>query len=174
VLYGHNSGISTRTNHVWREILDFFARLDGIDFRQTAPLTSSEPLLRPQGLEWHKCEKVLTKTAEHIKPVMIARAGGLDQGNIILNLEDVAKNLPKGQALYLAGSAINSLTGPDGRPDSKLGAQAMREAVEIWRSGEAAEFTANPADHAKSLYALAKSKKLTALQTALQQRYGLS
>ena len=47
VLYGHNSGISTRTNQVWREVLDFMARLDGIDFRQTAPLTSSEPLLRP-------------------------------------------------------------------------------------------------------------------------------
>jgi len=174
VLYGHNSGISTRTNHVWREILDFFARLDGIDFRQTAPLTSSEPLLRPQGLEWHKCEEVLTKTAEHIKPVMIARAGGLDQGNIILNLEDVAKNLPKGQALYLAGSAINSITDANGHPDSKLGAQAMREAVEVWRSGEAAEFTANPATHAQSLYALAQRKNLTALQTALKQRYGLS
>jgi ribulose 1,5-bisphosphate carboxylase large subunit-like protein len=173
-LYGHNSGISTRTNHVWREVLDFMARLDGIDFRQTAPLTSSEPLLRPQGLEWHKCEEALTKPAEHIKPVMIARAGGLDQGNIILNLADVAKNLPKGQALYLAGSAINSITDASGHPDSKLGAQAMREAVEVWRSGDAAAFMDNPGGHAQALYALAQSRKLTALQTALQQRYGLS
>jgi ribulose 1,5-bisphosphate carboxylase large subunit-like protein len=174
VLYGHNSGISTRTNQVWREVIDFMARLDGIDFRQTAPLTSSEPLLRPQGLEWRKCEEVLTKPAEHIKPVMIARAGGLDQGNIILNLDDVAKYLPKGQALYLAGSAINSITDKNGHSDPKLGAQGMREAVEVYRSGEAAAFTANPATHAQSLYELAKKKKLTALQTALQQRYGFN
>jgi ribulose 1,5-bisphosphate carboxylase large subunit-like protein len=174
VLYGHNSGISTRTNHVWREVLDFMARLDGIDFRQTAPLTSSEPLLRPQGLEWHKCEEALTKPAGHIKPVMIARAGGLDQGNIILNLAEVAKNLPRGQALYLAGSAINSITDANGHPDAKLGAQAMREAVEVWRSGEAKAFTENPEGHALALYAYAQAHNLTALQTALQQRYGLS
>jgi len=105
---------------------------------------------------------------------MIARAGGLDQGNIILNLADVAKNLPKGQALYLAGSAINSITDASGHPDSKLGAQAMREAVEVWRSGDAAAFMDNPGGHAQALYALAQSRKLTALQTALQQRYGLS
>jgi len=174
VLYGHNSGISTRTNHVWREVLDFMARLDGIDFRQTAPVTSSEPLLRPQGLEWRKCEEVLTKPAEHIKPVMIARAGGLDQGNIILNLADVAQNLPPGQALYLAGSAINSILDADGNPDPKLGAQAMREAVDLWRSGEASELAASPGLHARALYALAQSRKLTALQAALNQRYGLS
>jgi ribulose 1,5-bisphosphate carboxylase large subunit-like protein len=174
VLYGHNSGISTRTNHVWREVLDFMARLDGIDFRQTAPLTSSEPLLRPQGLEWHKCEEALTKPAAHIKPVMIARAGGLDQGNIILNLADVAKNLPPGQALYLAGSAINSLVDANGHPDAKLGAQAMREAVDLWRSGEASALMESPGGHAQALYALAQSRKLTALETALQQRYGLS
>src|ERR1019366_3196285 len=98
---------------------------------------------------------------------MIARAGGLDQGNIILNLADVARNLPQGQALYLAGSAINSITDANGHPDSKLGAQAMREAVEVWRSGDAAGLMENPAGHAQALYALAKSKKLTALQTAL-------
>jgi len=86
----------------------------------------------------------------------------------------VAKNLPQGQALYLAGSAINSITDSSGHPDAKLGAKAMREAVEVWRSGEAAGFTANPAGHAQALYALAQSKKLTALQTALKQRYGLS
>ena len=174
VLYGHNSGISTRTNHVWREVLDFMARLDGIDFRQTAPLTSSQPLLRPQGLEWRKCEDALTKRAEHIKPVMIARAGGLDQGNIILNLADVAKNLPPGQALYLAGSAINSILGADGHPAPKLGAQAMREAVDLWRSGEASALAASDGLHAQALYALAQSRKLTALQIALKQRYGLS
>jgi hypothetical protein len=105
---------------------------------------------------------------------MIARAGGLDQGNIILNLADVEKNLPKGQALYLAGSAINSITDANGHPDPQLGAQAMREAVEVWRSGAAAGLIENPAGHATALYALAKSRKLNALQTALQQRYGLN
>jgi len=173
-LYGHNSGISTRTNAVWREVLDFLGRLDGIDFRQTAPLTSSEPLLRPQGLEWRKCEEALTKPAGHIKPVMIARAGGLDQGNIILNLADVAKTLPPGQALYLAGSAINSILDADGHPDAKLGAQAMREAVDLWRSGEAPALAESPGGHAQTLYGVAQSKRLTALKTALKQRYGLS
>jgi ribulose 1,5-bisphosphate carboxylase large subunit-like protein len=174
VLYGHNSGISTRTNAVWREVLDFMARLDGIDFRQTAPLTSSEPLLRPQGLEWRKCEEALTKPVGHIKPVMIARAGGLDQGNIILNLEDVAKTLPAGQALYLAGSAINSILDADGHPDAKLGAQAMREAVNVWQSGEAVSLGQSPDGHARALYALAQSRHLTALSTALTQRYHLA
>jgi ribulose 1,5-bisphosphate carboxylase large subunit-like protein len=173
-LYGHNSGISTRTNAVWREVLDFLARLDGIDFRQTAPLTSGEPLLRPQGLEWRKCEEILTKPAGHIKPVMIARAGGLDQGNIILNLADVAKTLPPGQALYLAGSAINSILDANGHPDAKLGAQAMREAVDVWRSGEGSSLTDRPGGHAQVLYGLAQSLDLTALKTALKQRYGLS
>ncbi|MGA2986828.1 MAG: hypothetical protein ABSG32_23755 [Terriglobia bacterium] len=173
-LYGHNSGISTRTNAVWREVLDFMARLDGIDFRQTAPLTSSQPLLRPQGLEWRKCEEALTKPAGHIKPVMIARAGGLDQGNIILNLADVAKNLPPGQALYLAGSAINSILDARGHPDAKLGAQAMREAVDLWRSGEGSGLIGSPAEHAQALYGLARSRRLTALEAALKQRYHLS
>jgi ribulose 1,5-bisphosphate carboxylase large subunit-like protein len=173
VLYGHNSGISTRTNQVWREVLDFMARLDGIDFRQTAPVTSSAPLLRPQGLEWRKCEEALTKPAEHIKPVMIARAGGLDQGNIIVNLADVAKNLPPGQALYLAGSAINSILDDNGHPDPKLGAKAMREALDLWRSGEASALADSDGLHAQTLYALAQSRKLTALQAALKQRYGL-
>ena len=131
-------------------------RLDGIDFRQTAPLTSGEPLLRPQGLEWRKCEEVLTKPLGHIKPVMVARAGGLDQGNIILNLVDVAANLPKGQALYLAGSAINSIQDSSGHADAKLGAQAMREALEMWRQGAVSADASDPAGHARALYDVAK------------------
>ena len=174
VIYGHNSGISSRTNAVWREVLDFVGRLDGIDFRQTAPLTSAQPLLRPQGLEWRKCEEALTKPLGHIKPVMIARAGGLDQGNIILNLADVAAHLPKGQALYLAGSAINSVVGPDGHADPKLGAEAMRQALDLWRGGEAPIDVEDPHGHVQSLYATARSKGLAALTAALQQRYGLN
>ena len=149
------------------------ARLDGIDFRQTAVLTSSQPLLRPQGLEWRKCEEALTKPCGHVKPVMIARAGGLDQGNIILNLADVAESLPKGQALYLAGSAINSVQDASGQPDAKLGAQAMREAVNLWRRGQAPVDVRDPAGHVRALYDLARANRLAALTTALEQRYGL-
>jgi ribulose 1,5-bisphosphate carboxylase large subunit-like protein len=172
-IYGHNSGISTRTNSIWREVLDLFARLDGIDFRQTAPVTTAQPLLRPQGLEWRKCEEALTKPLGHIKPVMVARAGGLDQGNIILNLVDVSKHLPKGQALYLAGSAINSVHGPDGQPDARLGAEAMREALALWRAGEAPVDVKDSLAHVRALRQIAGAKGLKALVTALEQRYSL-
>ncbi len=174
VIYGHNSGISSRTNSIWREVLDFFARLDGVDFRQTALLTPSQPLLRPQGLEWRKCEEALSKPASHIKPVMVSRAGGLDQGNIILNLIESARHLPRGGVLFLAGSAINSYKGPDGKPSARLGAQAMREALEIWRSGESPDGTTDMREHVRALHALARSRNLAALAGALDQRYGLS
>ncbi len=172
VLYGHNGGISTRTNCIWREVLDFLARLDGVDFRQTAPLTLSRPLLRPQGLEWRKCEEVLTKPLGHIKPVMIARAGGLDQGNIVLNLADVATHLPPGQALFLAGSAINSVRGENGRADSKLGAEAMREAISLWQGGEFSVDGQSPLENVRTLYDIAQARGLVTLTTALDQRYG--
>lgn len=171
VIYGHNSGISCRTNSVWREVLDLFARLDGVDFRQTALLTSAQPLLRPQGIEWRKCEEALSKPLGHIKPTMIARAGGLDQGNIILNLVDVSEHLPKGQPLFLAGSAINSIAGPDGNPDPKLGAEAMREALALWRSGDAPTDVKDLAGHAQALHGIARAKGMKALVTALEQRY---
>ena len=174
VIYGHNSGISTRTNTIWREVLDWFARLDGVDFRQTALLTPALPLLRPQGLEWRKCEEALSKPLGHIKPTMIARAGGLDQGNIIPNLIDAAQNLPKGQVLYLAGSAINSIHGVDGKADAKLGAQAMREALDLWRKGEAPDGMQDLRVFVRGLYSLAQTKHLKALATALEQRYSLS
>ena len=62
-IYAHNSGISTRTRSLWREVLDFLVRLDGGDFRQTAPLTTTAPLLRPNGLEWLRCEEALSRPA---------------------------------------------------------------------------------------------------------------
>ncbi len=174
VIYGHNSGISCRTNSVWREVLDLFARLDGVDFRQTALLTSAQPLLRPQGLEWRKCEEALSKPLGHIKPTMIARAGGLDQGNIVLNLLDVSEHLPKGQPLFLAGSAINSIAGHDGHSDPRLGAAAMREALALWRSGEAPLDVRDLAGHARALYGVARARGMKALATALEQRYSFS
>ena len=105
---------------------------------------------------------------------MISRAGGLDQGNIILNLNDAAQHLPKDSVLYLAGSAINSCKGPDGKPNSRLGAQAMREALELWRAGDAPDAKHNFQEHVRALYAVASGKKLQALTVALEQRYGLS
>ena len=171
VIYGHNSGISCRTNSIWREVLDLLARLDGIDFRQTALLTGAQPLLRPQGLEWRKCEEALSKPLQHIKPAMIARAGGLDQGNIILNLIDASAHLPKGQVLYLAGSAINSLIGTDGKVDVMLGVQAMREALALWQAGEAPMDIEDPLGHVRALYGTAQEKGLKALTSAIEQRY---
>jgi hypothetical protein len=95
----------------------------------------------------------------------------LDQGNIILNLIDVAANLPQGQALYLAGSAINSIQDSSGQADAKLGAQAMREALDMWRQGAVPADASDPAGHARALYDVAKSRRLMALSTALEQRY---
>src|SRR5579875_1796554 len=42
-IYGHNAGIGIKTRGIWREIVDFLARLDGIDFRQTAPVRPGTP-----------------------------------------------------------------------------------------------------------------------------------
>ena len=57
----------------------------------TAPLRKGVPFIRPYGLEWEASEDVLTKPLPGIKPTMIARAGGLDQGNICLNLADAER-----------------------------------------------------------------------------------
>ena len=46
-IYGHNAGIGTRCRHIWREVIDYFARLDGIDFRQTAPVKPGQPFCAP-------------------------------------------------------------------------------------------------------------------------------
>lgn len=168
-IYGHNSGISNKTRSIWREVLDFLVRLDGADFRQTAPLTSTPPLLRPNGLEWLRCEQQLTAPLGAIKPAMIARAGGLDQGNIGLNLFDAQQRGYGDGILYLAGSAINSIKDAKGKASPELGSAAMLEAVEAFQSGAVA--ATDPARHVRDLYAYATSKRKTALATALRQRY---
>src|SRR5437660_6922697 len=88
-IYGHNAGIGVKTRAVWREVIDLLARLDGIDFRQTAPVRSGAPFIRPYGAEWRASEAALAKPLPGIRPTMIARAGGLDQGNVGPNLADV-------------------------------------------------------------------------------------
>ena len=168
-IYAHNGGISTRTRAVWREVLDFLVRLDGADFRQTAPVTRGEQLLRPYGQEWLGCEAALTRPLGQIKPAMIARAGGLDQGNIILNLRDARERGYGDGVLYLAGSAINSIKDASGRASPDLGSAAMLEALEAWSTGALAG--ENSDAHLAEIYAYATSKGKAALKTALEQRY---
>ena len=168
-IYAHNSGISARTRTLWREVLDFTVRLDGGDFRQTAPLTTVAPLLRPNGEEWLRCETALTKPLGHIKPTMIARAGGLDQGNIILNLVDADRRGYGKGVLYLAGSAINSVKDASGKASAELGSAAMLEAIEAFNTG--AVTGDKPDTHVAELYAYAKDNGKAALKTALEQRY---
>jgi ribulose 1,5-bisphosphate carboxylase large subunit-like protein len=169
VIYGHNAGISVKTRSIRRELLDLLARLDGIDLRQTAPVRPGTPFIRPYGAEWLASEHILTRPLPGIKPTMIARAGGLDQGNIILNLEDGARRGMTESLLFLAGSAINSVKGANGNPDPHLGAAAMTQAVEVFRSGVLRDVPVD--EHVGALAELAAAEHLSALQIALQQRY---
>jgi len=115
------------------------ARLDGIDFRQTAPLRPGPPFIRPYGTEWLASETALTRPLPGIKPATIVRAGGLDQGNIGLNLADIDRQGLNGDVLFLAGSAINSIKDAQGRSDPALGAEAMMQALHVYSSGEIAD-----------------------------------
>jgi ribulose-bisphosphate carboxylase large chain len=168
-IYGHNAGIGVKTRGgIWREVIDLLARLDGIDFRQTAPVRHGAPFIYPYGDEWLASERVLTQPLPGIKPTMIARAGGLDQGNIVLNLADADQRGLSEHVLFLAGSAINSIKNAAGRPDPRLGAEAMQQALEIHRSGE---LRGKSDGHVRALMALAEQKGLKALREALRQRY---
>jgi ribulose 1,5-bisphosphate carboxylase large subunit-like protein len=168
-IYGHNAGIGTRTPRIWREIIDLLARLEGIDFRQTAPVKPGPPFLLPYGQEWTASEEVLARPLPGIAPTMIVRAGGLDQGNIILNLMDVEhRGLTEG-VLFLAGSAINSIRNAAGQPDPRLGAEAMMQAIDVYRSGELAGVAMD--EHLRALIAVAERRSLKALRESLRQRY---
>ncbi len=169
-IYGHNGGIGVKTRGgIWREVIDLLARLDGVDLRQTAPVRPGPPFLRPYGTEWEASEAVLSRELPGIKPTMIARAGGLDQGNIILNLADAERRGLAAGVLFLAGSAINSIKNADGQPDAKLGTEAMLQALELHRSGELADVS--PEDHLSVLAALARGGRMNALVESLRQRY---
>jgi ribulose 1,5-bisphosphate carboxylase large subunit-like protein len=171
VIYGHNGGISTRTRHIYRELLDYLARLDGVDFRQTAPLSGTgRSLLRPAGLEWRQCEAALSRPAAGHPVVMMARAGGLDQGNIIQNLMDATRHASVDEYLFLAGSAINGIKNQAGRYDPKLGAAAMRQALAVFQQGV---YSAPEQITAPDLRAYALANGLPELAEALRQRYKL-
>ena len=168
-LYGHNAGIGVKTGAIWREVIDLLARLDGIDFRQTAPVRPGTPFLRPYGAEWLASEEALSRPLAGLKPTMIVRAGALDQGNIGLNLADAEKRGLTPNVLFLAGSAINSIKNKRGKAEPKLGVQAMTEAVEIHRSRELADVPME--EHLGALMALARRRHFRALSEALRQRY---
>lgn len=168
-IYGHNAGIGTRTRAIWREVIDLLARLDGIDFRQTAPLKVGMPFLRPYGEEWRASEATLSKPISCINPTMIVRAGGLDQGNIGINLADVETRGIEENILFLAGSAINSIKDSSGKANPRLGAEAMLQAIEVHKSDELKGVAAD--EHVPALVAVADRKKLNALREALRQRY---
>jgi len=169
-IYGHNAGIGLKTRGIWREILDRLARLDGIDFRQTAPVRPGPPFLRPFGAEWAASERALTEPLPGgIKPTMIARAGALDQGNLILNLQDAERRGLTESILFLAGSAINSIKNDQGEADPKLGAEAFAQAVELHYAGALADTP--PERQLGELAAIAETRNLRALRTALKQRY---
>ena len=168
-IYGHNAGIGTRTRAIYREVIDELARLDGIDFRQTAPVKPGTPFLRPYGQEWVASETALTKPLHGRNKTMIARAGALDQGNIILNLQDAEKRGITGDILFLAGSAINSIKNERGQYDPKLGAEAMTQALDVHRSGDLSGVSID--DHLDALFALAERTGRKALREALKQRY---
>ena len=168
VIYGHNGGISVHTRHIWREVLDLLARLDGMDIRQTGVLSEC-PLLRPFGLEWRRVEEVLTRPMEGIRPVMIARAGGLDQGNVIANLADIERHGDVRGYLLLAGSAINGFTDEAGRADPRGGAEAMGQALAAYND---ADFDNAAAPHVPWLRAYARRRGFAELVRALELRYG--
>jgi len=168
-IYGHNAGIGVKTRAIWREVIDLFARLDGIDFRQTAPVKPGQPFLKPYGQEWEASEATLSRSLPGIKPVMIVRAGGLDQGNLGLNLADAEKRGMAENVLFLAGSAINSIKNFEGKPDPKFGAEAMAQALEIHQSGELRDVSLE--QHLPELIRLAEIQKLKPLREALRQRY---
>ena len=168
-IYGHNGGITARTRHIYREVLDRLARLDGMDFRQTAPLTAGRSLLRPYGLEWRKCEEMLTKPLGSKPPVMIARAGGLDQGNIIQNLLDIEKCGDVRNYLFLAGSAINTIKDEKDNYAPSVGAKAMEQAVEIYRKMIFSDISSCAVDNIRKV---AEENSYYELVMALDQRYG--
>ncbi len=169
-IYGHNAGIGVKTRGgIWREVIDLLARLDGVDMRQTAPVRPGLPFIRPYGAEWEASEAVLSRPLPGIRPTMIARAGALDQGNIVLNLADAERRGLAANVLFLAGSAINSIKNSAGQPNPKLGAEAMLQALELHRSGELAGVSVE--EHLTAIAAAARRKGLTALSEALRQRY---
>lgn len=168
-IYGHNAGIGVKTRGIWREVIDLLARLDGIDFRQTAPVRPGTPFLRPYGAEWLASEEALIRPLPGIRPTMIVRAGALDQGNIGLNLAEAAQRGIREHVLFLSGSAINAIKNEKGEADPQIGTEAMLQAIEVYESGALRDVPVE--EQVAALAALAERKAYRALHVALRQRY---
>ncbi len=112
---------------------------------------------------------MLARPLPGINPTMIVRAGALDQGNIGLNLADAERRGITGNVLFLAGSAINSIKNQQGKADPTLGAEAMLDALEVYRSGELRDVPME--QHLAAIVALSERKQLRALRESLRQRY---
>ena len=100
---------------------------------------------------------------------MIARAGGLDQGNICMNLVDTARRGLDLGVLFLAGSAINSIKDATGKANPKIGAEAMQQAIEIHRAGSVRDLLLERQPAA--ILEIARQKKWQSLTAAISQRY---
>lgn len=168
-IYGHNAGIGVKTRGIWREVIDLLARLDGIDFRQTAPVRPGTPFLRPYGQEWVASEEALSRPLPDINPTMLVRAGALDQGNLGLNMADAERRGLQENILFLAGSAINSLKNANGHPDARIGIESMQQAIDVHNSCVLKDVPGEA--HLPELFAVARRQGLRELETALRQRY---
>ena len=158
-----------KTRSIFREVIDGLARLDGIDFRQTGVLRPGPPVIKPWGDEWEGTERALSEPLPGgIKPTMITRAGGLDQGNLIPNMMDVERRGLTPNVMFLAGSAINSIKNAKGEYDPVLGAEAMTQALEVHKSGTLRDVPLE--GHLDALAAHARAKGLSALLESLRQR----
>ena len=79
------------------------------------------------------------------------------------------RNPPPLLWLFLAGSAINTIKDSQGRPDPRIGLEAMLQTIDVHRSGE---MRGVPIDrHLEALYDLSRRKNLGELAEALRQRY---
>ena len=139
-IYG-NAGVGVRMRAIWREVVDLLARLDGIDFlRRLHPGRPANPSCdRPARSGWVRRRSGYRAAGRKLLDDDLVGQAALHQGNIGLNLRDAEDRGILDQVLFLAGSAINSIKGSSGRPDPRLGAEAMVEALDVHRTGALAE-----------------------------------
>ena len=170
LIYGHNGGIGSRGRSIYREVIDFFARLDGIDFRQTAPGGSSA-YLRPIGLEHVTTENVLqANLPTGQRPVVIVRAGGLDQGSLIVNLAEVSEN-GFARYLFLMGSAITGFVDPAKGYDPASGATSVEQVLLAYFDKNHSFAEIQGPGHVTELFQYATERGMTELTSSLMQRY---
>ena len=112
------------------------------------------------------------KVAGNVADSLAAGAMSINGVSVGASLSDkVSSSHDTASGISLA-AAINSISGKDGRPDLKLGAEAMREALGLWQRGEISVNGQGPLEHVRALHDLAQARGLVALTTALEQRYG--